>query len=393
MAGSGRTRNLSAFVRLVLASKVLVLLVIVVAYAYFPPEARYSDGNYVYPPGEVRDLASPFKTWDARHYLRLSETWYVPGNFSNAYYPLFPALIGLVNRLSGNPVISGLLVANVLSVAGFYVFYRYVEERHGPSMATRALAFLLAFPTAFYFSLIYSESVFFLLSVSFFLFLARGAYGRAWVFAFALPLTRPLGIAILVPFLMARMGAAWHGRLSPAAAATRGTHVPNVRWTVALAAAPLIGFMAYLTIMGLATGDPFEGFAAQQRSIGGWSLRNLLHPELFVRNFLLAPPHLRSYTSSIVDRAFFLCFLALCPLIYRVSGAPLLAYAIVLGSTPLLGSFMSYERYLLPIFPLYIALAHVTQSSRLASIWIPLLVLAGLQALLLALHTLNYWVA
>ncbi len=101
-----------------------------------------------------------------------------------------------------------------------------------------------------------------------------------------------------------------------------------------------------------------------------------------------------SYTSSIVDRGFFLFFLALCPLVYRVSGAGLLAYTIVLGCTPLLGNFMSYKRYVLPIFPLFIALAHATESGRLAPLRMPLLILfAALQILFLALHALNYWVA
>ncbi len=266
----GRRRKL---VLLVLGSKLLCVAVVVLAYAYLPFCVRFYEGNFVYPPGEPIHLASAFKTWDAHHYLWLSEAWYVPGSFSNNYYPLFPALIGLVNRLVGNAFISGLLVSNLLSLAAFYAFYRFVEDAHGPSVAAGALTLLIAFPTAFYFSLIYRESLFLLLAVSFFLFLSRGAYARSWLCAFLLPLTRPLGIAILVPFLVERVVAARRGRSDGdgvSANDARAARMPTACSTVALSLAPLIGFVAYLTIMWLATSHPSkESPRSEDPSAGG----------------------------------------------------------------------------------------------------------------------------
>jgi hypothetical protein len=147
--------------------------------------------------------------------------------------------------------------------------------------------------------------------------------------------------------------------------------------------------------MWLATGNPFEGISAQRMSVGSFGLRNLLHPERFLHNFLLEPPRFASVTTSIVDRLFFVFFLAVCPLVYRTCGAGLFTYTLVMGcAPPLLGSFMSYKRFLLPIFPLFIALASATESGRLAPFRTPLLILfAALQILFLSLHALNYWVA
>jgi hypothetical protein len=380
-------RGRRALLLLVLGSKVVGAVVVVLAYAIFPSNVR----NY----HEHVDLAYAFTTWDGNHYLWLSQQWYVPGHFENNFYPLFPALIALVNSVVGDPFTSGLLVSNLLSVAAFYAFYRFVENTHGASVATGALTFLIAFPTAFYLSLVYSESLFLLLAVSVFLFLSRGAYVRSWLSAVLLPLTRPLGIAIVVPLLVQRVVAVWRDDGAISSSSVRIGRQPSARWTIALCSAPLIGFGAYFVVMWLATGNPSEGIAAQRMSVGSFSIGNLLHPELFLHNLMFEPPHLASVTTSLVDRLFFVFFLAVCPLVYRTCGAELFAYTLVMGFTPpLLGSFMSYKRFLLPIFPLFIALSSATESGRFAPLRLPLLVFfAALQVVFLALHALNYWVA
>ena len=385
----GRLAHLSrrrALLLLVVGSKVVGAVVVVLAYAIFPSNVR----NY----HEHVDLAYAFTTWDGNHYLSLSQHWYIPGHFENGLYPLFPALIALVNSVVGDPFTSGLLVSNLLSVAAFYAFYRFVENTHGAAVATGALTFLIAFPTAFYLSLVYSESLFLLLAVSVFLFLSRRAHVRSWLCAFLLPLTRPLGVTIVVPLLVERVVAARRDDGAASSGSIRIGRQPS-RWTIALCLAPLVGFGAYLVVMWLTTGNPSEGIAAQRRSVGSFSIGHLLHPELFLHNLLFEPPHLASVTTSLVDRLFFLFFLAVCPLVYRTCGAELFAYTLVMGfAPPLLGSFMSYKRFLLPIFPLFIALSSATESGRLAPLRRPLLVFfAALQVLFLALHALNYWVA
>lgn len=379
-----------ALLLLVLGSKVGVAVVVVLAYAIFPSNVR----NY----HEHVDLAYAFTTWDGNHYLWLSQKWYVPGHFENNFFPLFPALIALVNSVVGDPFTSGLLVSNLLSVAAFYAFYRLVEDTHGASAATGALTFLIAFPSAFYLSLIYSESLFLLLAISVFLFLSRRAYARSWLCAFLLPLTRPLGVAIVAPLILERVIAARRSRRDGRARSTGSVEVapgPSTPWTIALCAAPLIGFGAYLVVMWLATGNPFEGIVAQRMSVGSFSLRNLLHPERFLHNLLLGPPYFASMTASLGDRLFFVFFLALCPLVYRTCGTSLFAYTIAMGCLPpLLGSFLSYKRFLLPVFPLFIALGSATETGWLAPFRTPLLILfAALQILYLSLHALNYWVA
>jgi hypothetical protein len=44
--------------------------------------------NFHWPPDDPPSLISAYKTWDANHYLFLSERGYQPDTMSSAFYPL-----------------------------------------------------------------------------------------------------------------------------------------------------------------------------------------------------------------------------------------------------------------------------------------------------------------
>ncbi len=89
-----------------------------------------------------------------------------------AFYPLWPFLIRLGSYLfGGSYLIAGLVLANLLSVLGVLVFYYLVFVTRSPREAEAATLLLLAYPGSLFFSFIYSESLFFVLSVLFFAFL------------------------------------------------------------------------------------------------------------------------------------------------------------------------------------------------------------------------------
>jgi len=149
-------------------------------------------------------FASHFTGWDAGYYLSLSEQGYRAGDSACAFNPLWPSLVRWFAPLAGGShLIAGLVLANILSAAGFLVFVSVAGSRFGAPAAKLALLFLLAFPGSLFFQFVYSESVFFFLVMLLWWGLERRRYGVAAAAAFLLPLARSVGLFALLPL-------AWH---------------------------------------------------------------------------------------------------------------------------------------------------------------------------------------
>lgn len=173
---------------------------------------------------------------------------------------------------------------------------------------------------------------------------------------------------------------------------------PAHRQSVAYLCAPLLGYLANFVFLGIATGDPFSGIKAQSRNIAAWHVSYVLRPDLLVEN-IFSPLfssrfHLLGFTDSLMDRGFFLLFLVSLPLVLMETDYVLFSFYFLLGMVPMLGSFMSYSRYLMPAFPVYYAVAAAVERRGLHWLLLPAALLSYCLAIvLLANHALNYWVA
>jgi hypothetical protein len=80
------------------------------------------------------------------------------------------------------------------------------------------------------------------------------------------------------------------------------------------------------------------------------------------------------------------------PLVYKKTNKVFFFYYLALGSVPILGSFMGYMRYLLPAFPLFIALGRVFEKKKML-FYSYLYISLFLQVLFVVMSALSYWVA
>lgn len=374
--GLKRILAITAVVRL--ASLALVLA----GYAVVPFSAPHHDANFVYPIGEEAWLASAFKTWDGNHYLFLAEQGYQPYHVSNAFYPLLPFLIRVASLLTlGNSLAAGLLVSNLLAVAAVALFHQLVTRSHGEEVASAASVLLLAFPTAFYLGLVYSESLFLVLAIGALHFIRTGRPGTAAIFAALLPLSRPTGILVAVPAAVALL-LAW-----------RRGEIRGIGRLLLVPLGFLAGLVAYFAIMQLATGDLLAGFDAQRVFQADNSLARLLHPvDWFLDNFVNLEPTLHGFRTSVLNRLCFLLFVSVAVLSYRRLPPDLFAYLLVIGGVPALtGSLTSYPRYVFVAFPLFVTLALLLRG-RLAFRAFAA-TSAAVQVLALLVHSSNRWVA
>ena len=364
----------------ILAAKAAVFLLVFLAFRLLPFFADQYQLNFVDPAYEQSSLAAAFGTWDAQHYLFLAEHGYQPGNESNAFFPLLPALIrAAMPIVGGSSLVAGLVVSNLASLAGLYLLFVFLRDLYGRRTATDTLILFLAMPTAFFFSLVYSEAIFLLLSALFFIFLYRNQYARAALPAALLPLARPAGALVLLPLVAYYLA----------------NERPAVSRRAVWLAAPIAGCGIYLGVMWLATGNPLEMMQAEKVYVSGYSLLNVLHPDQLWQQLMRGPLAIHGYTDSMIDRAFFAAFLVLLIPMFRRLPLPLALFALGAGVLSVLsGTFMSYPRYLLAAFPLFLAVALLLQHRQVRWLQPPLLFLfTMLQGLFLVMHALSYWVA
>ena len=282
---------------------------------------------------------SRLAAWDGAHYLHLACYGYRRHSSSSAFYPLWPALIRFVSEVTGMGVfVTGLLLSNLISILAVVLFYRFVLDYRGETVAQISTMFLLAFPGALFFNFIYTEPIFLLLLMVFFQRLSRGDFLRAGLVGVLLPLTKAIGIFILAPFL-------W--RLYEAKAPLR---------KYLLAALPLAGYFLYFFVIYTFTGDPFDGFQAQKYFPNHPSISNMLDLNGFMAAFLdVGSVH--EISNAITDRGFFLLFLIFLPAIWRLDKT-WFAWALFAGLVPAFASWLvSYSRNLIMCFPLYVVIA------------------------------------
>jgi hypothetical protein len=144
------------------------------------------------------------KRWDGNSYTFLAQNWYVtegPEKFFIVFPPLYPILIKIFNIFVNNFVLSGVILSNVFFVTALFFFYRLVERITDKNYALRALLLFSVFPTSFFFSVAYPESLFVLLVVLSFFFLEKENFFLSFIFAGLATITKPFGL-VLWPALL-----------------------------------------------------------------------------------------------------------------------------------------------------------------------------------------------
>ena len=236
---------------------------------YDVPRVTHPFGGW--PLEELFDrIFSPLARWDAVHFLRIAGEGYgaAPGDPPAAFFPLYPLLVHLVSGL-GSSRAAVLIASQVVSLAAFagalYLLHRLVELELGRPLARPVLLLTALFPTAFFFSAPYSESVFLLVSVGAFYAARTGRWAWAGALAAAASATRVQGLALLVPLVVLYL----YGPRSDARAeseparswAPRHRLRPSILW---LALAPL-GVVLFSVHLGAVADDALAWIHVQSR--------------------------------------------------------------------------------------------------------------------------------
>src|SRR3989338_903921 len=324
--------------------------------------------------------------FDGEHYLSISIFGYK--GLEQAFFPVFPALISFfakpfaANLFSSllSSTIVGIFIANISFVLALIFLFELITLDYPKKIALFTIAILLLFPTSFFFGAVYNESLFLLLSVLSFYCARKNRWFLSSVFLCLSAATRVFGI-LLFPALLIE---AYKQRVGFSKAV----------WLILI---PL-GLGIYMTYLYLTVGDPIA-FYTNQRLVG----------EQHQQGFTLLPQVYFRYIKMIftVDKMnpiyqtiwleFFISLLFLSFPIYGYFKKIRLSYLFfALGGfilPTIQGSFSSSPRYILILFPSFLALAlflnNLPKIFRLVYILFSAIILTVETALFL----MGYWVA
>ena len=309
-------------------------------------------------------LVAPSARWDSVWYLTIAQHGYgtADPHAQAAFYPLYPLLMRALGWVVGSPLVAGILVSLACFLGALVLLHRLAALELGAVDARGTVLLVAFFPTAFFFSAVYSESLFLLVSVGAFLAARNGRWAVAGALGGLAALTRNSGVLLLVPLAILFVQQERYGRR---------------RQALWLGLVPL-GLALYLGWCAVALGDAFAPYHAQALWLrhfeplgavtGGvraaWlGLRQLAHgsptPRYFTDNggdpFLVAGDSLMLLGFLVFAVVACVGALRRLPLAYGAYAAVALAMTLSypLDAQPL----MSLPRYIVVLFPLQMWLA------------------------------------
>jgi len=369
-----KDKNISFIIKWFLGWRLLLFIFLAIGVYFVPLQNNFLGG------GLGSYLKNPFfwawSNFDGEHYLAIAYEGYRPLTYF--YFPVFPLVIRFVgNIIGGNFIsyaVSGLLLSNVSFFIGLIGIYKLLKLDKKESLLKTVLFLLFLFPTSFYFGSVYTESLFFALSVWSFYFARKKKWICAGLLGAVLTATRVTGLA-LIPALMIEAYLQYRDE--------KEKYI--IHKILGILTIPL-GICVYTYFLKLKTGDPLEfvhsvAIFGQQRQSS-----IVLLPQVFYRYFFKVFPNINydyfpvvfSTLLEIIVAIIFLMLVVASFIKQRLSYAFFSLFAFLIPTFS--GSFSSLPRYVLIMFPAFILAAEYIER-------------ISMLAIATSLFTRGYWIS
>lgn len=338
--------------------------------------------------GQKPQWLESWANFDGIHYLEIARKGY--GVYQQAFFPLYPTLIRFfAHQLGSQFLLSGFLISSLSFYFALFIFYDLIKLDWSSKIARTTLLNLIIFPTSFFFAAVYTESLFlFLILLSFYLARKKKWFWVPFPTAFATA-TRPVGI-FLLPALLVEL---WQQQ-------KKGQKIKvgllvSALWLVFIGSLGLLWYMNYLQSQ---YADPLKFIHVQpafgaQRTVA----KIVLLYQVFwryLKMILTCQKNSPLYFTVWLELSTAVVFLALLIFAYLKKVRPsyllfaLLSYLL----PPLTGTFLSLPRFVLVIFPCFIALSLFQQEHRF---WAKAYLILSVVFLFLSqfFFSQGYWVA
>jgi hypothetical protein len=375
------------------------LAVVLVGYAPNAPPYRISKNELVNLP----------LRWDAGWYLQIALDGYADvdrsrpqGQQNIAFFPAYPMTVRIVAALFGLRSVASLEEVRgnraewqyhqhrLIALAGIMVslgsfawalvyLFRLAREMLDVDAARGSVAIACAYPYALFFSAMYTESLFLLVTVAAFYHLRRGEHLAAGLWGLLAGLTRPNGCLLSVPLGLLALQQGFAARRQAGTPAG-----PALVRALTAAAMPGIGMLLYSAYLYEQTGRPLAWMDAHR----AWG-RVATDVEALNADRMSFIADQGIYTYSVSQPVellnavpALLALLLVVPVVKRLGLACGLLIVVMLVPPLLRGGFLSLGRVTATLFPLFLLGGALLRGSTRSSI---VLAMAGLQAFLAVL--------
>lgn len=380
--------------------RLLLFIILLIAISVVPLQVNFLGG------GRVNYLLYPYlwswANFDGEHFLAIARDGYKPLTYF--FFPLYPVLIRSLANLFGSAFVgyafSGLIISNLSFFIGLIGLIRLVRLDYSDNIVRTTLLLILLFPTSFYFGSLYSESLFFALSVWTFYFARR----EQWLFVGTLgglaAITRLVGIA-LFPALLAELYVLQKNKK------IKSGNLYLVKSLCAILLIPMTLLM-YMFYIKTNTGDALDflhnvAIYGQQRSSN-----LILLPQVFYRYIFKILPNINYSYFPVVFTTWLefltavifslLVVFGLLAAVGKLNKVRIrLSYAVYLLVAFLIptlsGSFSSLPRYVVILFPAFIILSlYLSKQSVIVrgSVYLLLFICLGIAT---SLFVRGYWIS
>jgi hypothetical protein len=310
-------------------------------------------------------LLDSLARWDSAFYLNIARDGYqyTPGQMSSvAFFPVYPLLMNVVAPFVGNNlVLAGVWVSHLCLLAALIFLYLLTELEFGDSaIAQRAVMYIAVFPTAIFFSAIYTESTFILFSVATVYFSRRQMWAWASIMGMVTSAARIVGVVIWAVVLLEWMRVhgwtlnrilrreAWLGLMKGVR-----TDTGSLLWTGLI---PL-GLLSYMMFLKSQFGDPIAFWTTQSAwgrgSRGPFAtvFRDL--SGLLQQNFASGD----IWWNAMLNLMVLAAALLIAVVVWRRMGTGYALYVLMGVLIPAMSGTGSLIRYVLVLFPLFMILA------------------------------------
>ena len=294
-----------------------------------------------------------FMRWDSSYYRSIATVGYGESvNPKMAFFPLFPLLLNLFTRFGVGIAVASLIINGTAVVFAAIALFKIAKhETKDKLTAINTLLLFLVFPTAFFLLAMYTEALFCCLSFWAIYFARTHRWWFAALFAALCTAVRLPGLLIAIVLAI--------------------EYLEHISWNykklninaLAILLAP-IGLVAYITFLAAMYGDPI-GFIHAYKA---WNYQvfnpNILQTvgEFFKRavlvNKITGIDSLQAYWNSFIELASWLLPLIIVILAWKkmpISYRVYILLSLLLFS--LNSNLTSVNRYILPLFPMYIVAA------------------------------------
>jgi len=335
-------------------------------------------------------LLNPWANFDGVHYLDISGNGYKD---NGQFFPLLPltirglaAFFGTGQVFGAIQFFSGLLITNLSFLLAIIFLYKLLRLDFSEKISFWSVIFLIFFPTSFFYTTVYSESLFLLLLVLSFYFARKKDWFLSAVCAMLLSITRPIGL-LIIPALIYEY---YRGRKILIFDLSFLFLIFNFLFLIPLG---LVLFSVYCL---LKWHDPLYFLHAQALVKNGRTVTGFVFPLQtifrYIKIFLTVSPKIYEFWIAIVEFVSFglASFLLVVAWLKRVRPSYLLFSTLAFFVPILSGTFSGLPRYIIVLFPIFIPLTFIKNKLVIVGL---LAIGLLLQLVFLGLFSRGYFIA